>query len=114
MVEESLIKRLIASLKCSACGQCYDTDNITVLGQREDLWFLRVFCLTCHTQYLVATLINESQAPEVNTELTRAELDEFTNADAVTADEILDIHNFLKDFDGDFSRLFGGEAGSEQ
>ena len=112
-MEESLIKRLIASLKCSTCGQCYDTDSITVIGHREDLWFLRVSCLTCHTQYLVATLISESKASEINTELTEAEIAGLINADAITADELLDMRNFLNGFDGDFSRLFGREVGSE-
>ena len=26
--------------------------------------------------------------------------------DKLTANEVLDMHSFLKDFDGDFSRLF--------
>ena len=106
MVEENLIKRLMTSIKCGVCGQRYDIDNIDVIGHREDLWFLRVVCLSCHTQALVAAVIKEGKVPEVITDLTGTELDKFKNAGSLTADEVLDMHSFLKKFDGDFSRLF--------
>ncbi|MCL0091955.1 hypothetical protein M1N59_01680 [Dehalococcoidales bacterium] len=102
-----LIKRLIASIKCGVCGQHYEVGNIDVLGHHEDLWFLRVFCSACRAQCLVAAVIKkESRLPEVITDLTEAELDKFKNAGMLSADEVLDMHHFLKDFDGDFSRLF--------
>ncbi len=104
-MEEGLIKRVMASIKC-VCGQRYELDNIGVLGHEEDLWLLRVSCSACHNQYLVAAIIREEEAPEVVTDLTEAELDEFESAGELTADEVLDMHSFLRDFDGDFSRLF--------
>lgn len=105
-MEENLIKRLMASIKCSACGQRYEIDNIDVLGHQEDLWFLRVFCSTCRTQCLAVVVIKEGRAPEFITDLTEVELDKFRNAGMVSADEVLDMHNFLKNFDGNFSQLF--------
>ena len=105
MVEESLIKRLMASMKCSVCGRCYEIDNISVLGYHQDLWFLRASCSACHTQCLVAAVIGEEREPEVITDLTEVELDRFRDANLLPADEMLDMHNFLKDFNGDFARL---------
>ena len=105
-MEENLIKKLMASMKCGVCGHHYDTDNIEVLGHEENLWFLKVLCVACHTQYLAAAVIKDGRAPEVITDLTEAELDKFRNMGRPTADEVLDMHNFLKDFDGDFSHLF--------
>ncbi len=105
-MEESLIKKLMASMKCSACGQCYEVDNVDVLGHEGDLWFLRVFCPACQARYLMAVVVNEDRVPEVITDLTEAELDKFKSVGVLTADEVLDMHSFLKDFDGDFSRLF--------
>ncbi len=105
-MEESFIKRLMASIKCGVCRQRYEVDDVEVLGHQEDVWFLRAFCSACHTQCLVAAVIKEGKAPEVITDLTEAELDRFRNVGALTADEVLDMHNFLKGFGGDFSRLF--------
>jgi len=54
----------------------------------------------------VAVVVREDKVPAVITDLTGAELDRFRNADVLTADEVLDMHSFLKDFDGGFSQLF--------
>ena len=104
-MEERLIKRLMATMKCDACGQHYEVYNIDVLGHREDLWFLRVLCSSCHTQALVAAVVREGRLPEVVTDLTEAELDKFRD-NVLEADDLLNMHSFLKDFGGDFSQLF--------
>jgi len=106
LMEERLIKRLMASMKCESCGQHYEVYNIDVLSHREDLWFLRVHCSACHTQCLVAAIVKESRMSEVVTDLSEFELDEFKN-NVIEIDDVLNMHNFLKDFDGNFSRLLG-------
>ena len=104
-MEERLIKRLIASIKCGSCGQHYGESNIDVIEHSEELWFLRVFCSSCHAKSLVAAIIREGKKAEVITDLTEAELDKFKDVDGVGVDDVLDMHNFLKDFNGDFPRL---------
>jgi len=54
----------------------------------------------------VAAVIREGQLPELITDLTEEEYDKFREIDAVSDNDLLDIHNFLKDFDGDFSHIF--------
>ena len=106
-MKEKLVKRLIASIKCSSCGQNYGEGNIDVLGHSEDLWFLIALCPSCNSQSLVAAIIKEDSAPEIVTDLTRAELEKFVNMGVVGADDVLDMHNFLKDYDGELPRLLG-------
>jgi chromosome condensin MukBEF MukE localization factor len=103
-VEEKLIKKLMSSMKCEECGQNYEAYNVDVLGQREDMWFLRVHCTTCQTQCLVAAVVKEEKALEEASDLAGAEIE---HAETVATNDVLDMHNFLTDFDGDFSRLFG-------
>jgi len=105
-MEENLIKRFMTSIKCSTCRQRYEVDNVKVLGHQEDLWFLSVFCPACQTQCLVAAVIKEGKVPKITTDLSEAELGKFKRMDKLTSNEVLDMHSFLKDFDGDFSRLF--------
>ena len=109
MVEESLIKKLMASMKCGVCGQRYEADNISVLAHQDDLWFIGALCSACNTQCLVAAIVKEDKVTEVITDLTEAELDKFVGVDMVRANDVLDMHDFLKNFDGGFSRLFGQE-----
>ena len=105
-MEESLIKKLMTSIKCGVCGHRYEVDNINVLSHDKDLWFLNTICSSCHTRCLIAAIVREGKAPEVITDLSEAELSRFRNAGKLTADDVLDMHDFLKNFDGDFSRLF--------
>jgi len=105
-MEEGLIKKLLASIKCGVCGQRYELDNINVLSHDQDLWFLSAICLACNTRCLIAAIVKEGKAPEVITDLTEAELGRFKKTGKLTADDVLEMHHFLKNFDGDFSRLF--------
>lgn len=105
-MKENLIKRLLTSVKCAACGEHYATGNISILDHAENLWFLEASCSACDIQCLVAVVIKEEPAPEVITDLTEAERPGFEKVSMVTADEVLDIHEFLRNFDGDFSQLF--------
>jgi hypothetical protein len=59
----------------------------------------------------VAAVIKEGESPEVVTDLTQEEYAKFSEADVVAADDVLDIHNFLEEFDGDFSHIFSKEKG---
>ena len=104
-MEEQLIKKRTTSIHCGVCRQSFAVGNINTLGYQEDLWFLKAFCSAYHAQYLVAAVIKEGRIPEVITDFTEAERVKFGNLKAVTPDDILDMHRFLKGFEGDCSRL---------
>ena len=104
-MEERLLRKLIASIKCSSCGQQYEVYNIDVLGYSEGLWFLSVLCSSCNAQSLVAAIIEEKKKPKVITDLTKEELGKFAAMGVVGSDDVLNMHSFLKNFKGDFSRL---------
>lgn len=107
-MEDRLIKKLMTSIKCESCGQNYEPGNVDVIGNREDMWFLRVLCSKCHTQCLVAAVVKEGKAPEEADEPVDTGVEDF-RYEKIEIDDVLDMHNFLMDFDGDFSRLFGQE-----
>lgn len=108
-MEDNLIKRLITSIKCGVCGRHYGPGSISLLGQRDDLWFISAECKSCRARALMAVVLKEDRLPAVVTDLTAAEQRLFRNMAAPTADELLDMHGFLKDFKGDFTSLFGEE-----
>ncbi len=104
-MEEKSIKKLMTSMKCSSCGEFYKVADIDVIGHRDDLWFLRVACSACQAQYLVAAVVKEEKRKAV-TDLTGPERIRFRKITPVNADDVLDMHRFLKKFDGDFKKLF--------
>lgn len=109
---EVRIKRLmLAAVSC--CGTCqrqYDLDSLTVIGHREHLWMVAVACPQCDTQGVITAVIDghnlDGTAGTHPAELTLAEHRRFAAAPIVAADDLLDLHAFLDDFDGDFATLF--------
>ena len=105
-MEEGVLKKLLTSIKCNICQQHYEADNIEVLGRKQGLWFLSAYCPVCQNRSLLAAVIKEDKVSEAVTDLTEAEIKKFKHVDKLTSDEVLDMHSFLKDFDGDFINLF--------
>lgn len=79
--------------------------NVNVLGHRHDIWFLSVFCPSCQSQGLVAAVVREEREEEPVAELMEV-TKKGRDKRPVEMDEVLDMHNFLKSFDGDFACLF--------
>lgn len=104
-MDEEFIKRIASSIKCSVCGHCYQQDNIDVVGHQDDLWFLKIYCPTCATHSLIAAVIKKGEVSQTSTDLTRAELAKFNRIEPVGINDVLDMHNLLRDFDQDVSQL---------
>jgi hypothetical protein len=109
MRQDSFLKRLISTIRCSICGRRYEASNVDILGHQDELWFVSVYCPACHTYGLVAAVIKEDATAEVITELSEEEYAKFAQGKAIDFDDVLDIHNFLKDFKGNPSELPSGE-----
>lgn len=105
-MDEKFIKKLLSNMKCGICGQPYDSANVHIMGNKEDLWFLSVHCISCKSHGLVAAVIKEGEAPEEVLELTEMDIEKFNDASPIDSDDVIDMHAFLKDFSGDFSNLF--------
>ena len=107
-MEEKFIKKLMTSLKCDSCGHPFEMYNVDILGHDDGLWFFKVVCSACHTQCLVAAVVKEEKVSEAVTDLTGAELVKFRD-EVIGVDDLVNMHFFLKDFNGDFYQLFGGK-----
>jgi hypothetical protein len=105
-MEERIVKKLMTSVKCSNCGQNYQTCNVKILGNHQDLWFLQVSCSSCHSRYLITAVIDQERNHDIVSDLTDAEFSRFKSYHDLTADDVLDMHTFLNEFDGNFSGLF--------
>ena len=102
-MKDRVVKRLVSNMKCGVCGQCYGLDNVNILSHRDDLWFVRVFCDHCETEGLVAAVARESR-PAKSASASAAEGAHVLSG-PIGMDDVLDMHNLLKDFTGDISDL---------
>ena len=118
---EVQIKRIVLNRmeRCGVCHHVFVADDIHVLSRKPDMWMMVVECTECHARNFVAAVLNDGDASEAQLALrrlseaaTRATTIRPEAPDAeprkpVTIDDLLDLHEFLRDFDGDFKRLFG-------
>jgi len=105
-MNERLIKKLVSTVKCNVCGAHYEVNNIDIIGHRDGTWFLNIFCPTCDRESFVAAIIKKENAHEIVTDLTEKGFTASVDANSVDSNDPLDLHDFLKDFDGDFGKLF--------
>jgi hypothetical protein len=84
---------------CSVCGQNHARSDIRVLGKLESAWIVRVTCSKCDTSFKLLVVIDEERA-NVSPVQEPAPARRERRRPAVSLDEVLDAHEFLKGFEG--------------
>ncbi|MGQ9493854.1 MAG: hypothetical protein ACUVR2_08840 [Anaerolineae bacterium] len=107
-IQALIIRYVVAHTQCSGCGRRYKPSDVQIHERRGDVWLASVTCSACGLQGLIMAAIRSREAQELS-KLLEAESDEWaelSNVAPITADEVLDFHRFLRDFDGDIKELF--------
>ena len=119
---EKQIKRIVLDRmeRCSVCHRLFESDDVHVLSRKADMWMLMVSCNECQARNFVAAVIGDGDAEEAQLALRRlgeehvrgrAHIETETTAEpteSVSVDDVLEIHEFLQAFDGDFIKHFRG------
>ena len=111
--------------RCVVCHRQYEIGDITSLQRKPGVWTLMIECEQCHSRNYLAAVTPDGDPEEAMLEvrsLTQQalrEIDRHAEHDddqiqpeapdagpRVTAEDVLEMHEFLRDFDGDFSTLF--------
>lgn len=117
---EKQIKRIVLDRmeRCSVCHRGFEPEDVHVLSRKSDMWMLMVSCGECQARNFVAAVIGDGDAEEAQLALrrlgeehvrTRTDIepeDEGVPGDPVSVDDVIEIHQFLEGFDGDFKALF--------
>ena len=106
-MEERIVKKLMTSVKCTSCGQKYEMRDVKIIGNHGALYFLQVTCSSCHSRYMITAVVNDKKNADIVSDLMDEEFTKFNQAAAPNTNDVLDMYAYLKDFDGDFSGLFG-------
>jgi len=127
MDSEVHIKKIVLDRieRCAVCHREFGTQDIHVISRRPEMWTMLVECEDCHSRNFVAAVMNDGDPQEAQLALRRlteeavgkiptfekepiAELVEVPEGPTVNAGDVVDMHQFLDEFDGDFQRLFRG------
>ena len=131
--QERILRKLFMEQHCLHCGCPYDPTNVMVLARRSEVWMVMISCADCTqkdtyvvkfppqlqgqrriTSYRLSKppastpLPEESQSPSTLPDLPETPLAHPSQlpSTSVNVDDVLDMHLFLKNFNGDFQRLF--------
>lgn len=125
MEPDVTMKRIVLKRmeRCSVCHRHFSTDDVHIINRQPDMWTMMIECTDCHSRNFVAALMNDGDAGEARLalrELSGAVAQEIAPAtepsvdpadtlppgDPIDAVDVVDMHQFLDAFDGDFKRLF--------
>lgn len=111
------LRTQLTSFGCAACGEAYAPDGIRVLAERDGLFFVDLACDGCRSQAtaIVTITVDEDAAPRADApELTAPHDVSVTSRPPVDADDLLDVHRLLADFQGDMTGLLRRLDGVEE
>jgi hypothetical protein len=111
--EHLLIKQLIANVRCAVCHQYYSVEDVEIVGRQGELWVLEVICGNCRSHGVALALVKEAERALESYELLPDESAHFAQLPKIDAEEVLNFHEFLRDFDGDVYDLLGAMSEEE-
>lgn len=108
--ERAFIRYLISNIRCPVCHHRYSPDDILVIDHKDELWFMGIACPHCETQGLVLVIDQSQQSKEaLPTDLAPEEEAWFVQRGPITTDDVLDFHEFLRDYRGSLAELLNDE-----
>jgi hypothetical protein len=106
--QERLLKQLISSFRCNVCRRTYERAQVRVAARHEQLWIVSVRCNRCRNQQIFWLALKEQSEDALPRDVTDEEEERFAALGPVSSDDLLDVHEFLRNFNGDFQKLFSG------
>lgn len=100
--------------KCSVCDSSLDAEKIVVIAENEEKTTLHVTCTKCHSAAIVFLSNNHNGIVSVGmaTDLDASEVREKMGKEAISADEMIDLHQFVLDKNTDIVKLVKSTEGS--
>ncbi len=94
---KEITKHLKKTVQCNVCNAKFTDKNIKLLSVMNDEGIFQLTCNHCKNEIVVHVTINGGEQSEINIK---------QNNTAISHNDVLDIHNFLQKFTGDFNKLF--------
>ena len=124
MESEVKIKQIVLNRmeRCVVCHHEFHTDDIHVISRKPEMWTMLVECTDCHARNFVAAVLNDGDPEEAQLALRKltektvknllepdqagVELETPPAGDPISPGDVVDMYQFLGEFDGDFKALF--------
>ena len=90
---------------CPVCGRSLKGCDVQVLSHEDERFHVQVTCAQCQVTFIVVLAIAGAAVDETD-KLEAEEVEEpVAQAEPISVDEILDLHLYLKSFQGTLTEL---------
>ena len=89
---------------CPVCGRSLKGCAVQVLSHEDERFHLQVTCAQCQVTFVVVLAIQGGAVEEVET-VVEALAPSAAAAEPISVDEIIDLHLYLKNFQGTLKEL---------
>ncbi len=104
---------LAVVLHCPVCGNKYSADQTNIIDSRQTESFetttvlVHADCERCKSSVVFSIAMDGPEIFSVGmvTDLSSKDAQKFRDAESISADEVIEFHDFLETFDGDFQRV---------
>lgn len=100
--QERLLRQLIGTRRCQVCRREFDRQHMRLAAKHDQLWIVSVRCRVCRNQEVFWITPKDFDVES----LVAAEHERRAEDPPISGDDILDMHEFLEEFDGNFKQLF--------
>ncbi len=90
---------------CPVCGRSLKGCDVQVLSHEDERFHLQVTCAQCQVTFIVVLAIAGGAVDEIESALPDAIEEPVAAAEPISVDEILDLHLYLKNFQGTLTEL---------
>jgi len=87
---KELIKHVKSNVKCPGCGKRFTDKDISIGAVMDTEAIFQLACSKCEQLMIVNVSIKNP----------------FESGNVITVNDVIDMHNFLDKFNGDFKKLF--------
>ncbi len=101
-----LLKNFLQNQYCNSCGERLKDANVEILAESENHVLAQIDCPHCGAEHIAT--ISEQKRKENN--MDNKKNTPLANSTPITSNDVLDVHKFLQNFDGNYSSLFGTET----
>lgn len=105
----SLIRERAGDYDCPVCKRSLEGCGLTMLREDDPLYTVQVSCARCHVSFVVVLQVRHTPATPGHVKGRRRAARPAPPAlPPISADELLDLHELLRDHTGPLTDLFGG------
>jgi predicted RNA-binding Zn-ribbon protein involved in translation (DUF1610 family) len=111
------LRNQLTSFTCPACGRLYRGSRVRLLAERDGVFFVDLDCASCGSHTVAIVTIEQEDAEASIADLSSMGMPDDHLGEAlpngaapVTADDVLEMHEFLARFEGDVDGLFRAAA----